>query len=74
MIEELKKRMLPKSSKVRRYQQRIKQLRQSRIFDFDQKKVYAEFIVDGVRPSDVSNAEESKRFWGDLWSIKKGHA
>ena len=66
MIEELKKRMLAKSSKVRRYQQRVKQFRQSRIFDFDQKKVYAEFIVDGVTPSDVSNAEESKRFWGDL--------
>ena len=31
--------MLAKSAKVRRYQQKIKQFRQNRIFDFDQKKV-----------------------------------
>ena len=27
--------------------------------------MYQEFNGDGVRPSDVPNAEESKRFWGD---------
>ena len=37
--EGLKQRMLAKSAKVRRYQQRIEQFRQNRIFDFDQKKV-----------------------------------
>ena len=21
----------------------------------------------------MPNAEESKRFWGDIWSVKKGH-
>ena len=48
-------------------------LEKNRIFDFDQKKMYAEFNGDGVRPSDVPNAEESKRFWGDIWSVGKGH-
>ena len=43
VIEELKQRMPAKSAKVRRYQQRIEQLRQNTIFDFDQKKIYAEF-------------------------------
>lgn len=27
----------------------------------------------GVRPDDVPDAEESKRFWGDIWNIGKGH-
>ena len=27
----------------------------------------------GVRPDDVPDTEESKRFWGDIWSIGKGH-
>ena len=36
-------------------------------------KMYAEFNGDGVIPVDLPNAEESKRFWGDLWSIRKGH-
>ena len=39
LIEILKQRLLEKSVEVRRYQQRIDQFRQNRIFDFDQKKV-----------------------------------
>ena len=55
--------MLAKSAKERRYQERNKQFRENRIFDFDQKKIYAEFNGDWVRPIDVPNPEESKRFW-----------
>ena len=73
VIEKLKQRLLAKSAKVRRYQQRIEQFRQNRIFDFDLKKMYAEFNGDEVRPSDALNAEECKRFWGDLRSTGKGH-
>ena len=42
VIEELKQRMMAKSTKVKRYEQRIKQFRQYRIFDLDQKRIYAE--------------------------------
>ena len=42
VIEELKQRMLAKSAKVERYEQRIEQFRQNRIFDLDQKKIYTE--------------------------------
>ncbi|XP_068713270.1 uncharacterized protein [Montipora foliosa] len=73
VLEELKQTMLAKSAKIRRYEQRIEQFRQNGIFDFDQKKIYAEFNGDGVRSNDVPNAEESKRFWGDIWSAEKGH-
>ena len=40
------------SAKVIRYQQRIEKLRQNRIFDFDQEKMYAEFSGDRVRSTD----------------------
>ena len=73
VIEELKQRLLTKSAKVGRYQQRIEQFRQNGIFDFDQKNMYAEFNGDGLRPNDVPNVEESKRFWSNLWSVGKGH-
>ena len=43
------------------------------MFDFDQKKMHAEFNQGGIRPDDVPNAEESKIFWGGFWSIVKGH-
>ena len=73
VIEELKQRMFAKNVKIRRYQQRIEEFRQNRIFNFDQKKMYAELNRDGVRLIDVPNVEESKRFWVDLWSIRKRH-
>ena len=54
--------------KVRRYQQKIEQYKkvESSIL-----KMYAEFNGDGVRPIDVPSAKESKKFWGDIWSIRK---
>ena len=72
VIDELKQRMLTESAKVRIYEQRIEQFRQNRIFDFDQKKMNTEFNGGGVRPNDVANGDESKRFWGDIWSVGKG--
>ena len=73
VIDELQQRILAKSAKVRRYQQKIEQLRQNRIFDFDQRKMYVEFNGFGVRTIDVPNVEESKRFCDDFWSTGKGH-
>ena len=58
VIEELKQRMLAKSEKVKRYEQRIEQFRQNSIFDFDQKKIYAELNRNGIRSNDVPNGEE----------------
>ena len=69
MIKELKQRMLAKSAKVRSYKQGIEQFKQNRIFDFDQKKMYTELNGGGLRPNDVPNAEESKRFWGNIRTV-----
>ena len=33
--------------------------------------MYAELNGAGVRTNDVKNAEESKRFWCDIWDIAK---
>ena len=62
----LKTAMLARSTKVRRYEQRIEKFRQNGIFK-------AECNGGGVRPNDAPNAEESKRFWGDIWSVGKEH-
>ena len=39
VIEELKQRMLANSARVKRYDHRIEQFRQNKIFDFDQNKI-----------------------------------
>ena len=73
MIEELKQRMLVKSAEVKRYEQRIEQFRQNRISDLNQKKIYMELNMNGIRFNYLLNAEECTKFWGDIWSVRKEH-
>ena len=42
-----------------------------RIFDLDQKKIYAELIRNGIKSNYVPNAEEFKKFWGYIWGVRK---
>ena len=40
----------------------------------DQKKVYSEFNGRPIGTSgDIPDAEESKKFWSEIWSQKKEH-
>ena len=66
VIEELKQWMLAKSAKVKGCEQRIEQFRQNRIFDLEQKKIYAELNMNKIRSNDVPNAEVCTKFWGDI--------
>ena len=74
VIEELKQRILAKSAKQKRYEQRITQCRQNRTFNVDKKKIYMEFNGSEIRSTDVPNAEESRHFWGGIWSVEKEHS
>ena len=73
VIEELNQRMPAKSAKVKRYEQRIEQFRQNRLFYLDQKKIYAELNGNGIRSNGVSNAEECTKFWSNIWGVRKEH-
>ena len=65
--------MLAKSAKMKRYEQRIEQFRQNRIFNLDQKKIYTALNRNEIRLIDVPNAEECTRFWGNIWGVRKKH-
>ena len=62
VIEELKQRMLAKSAQMKRYEQRIEQFGQNRVFDLNRKKIYAELNGNGIRSNGVPNAVECKKF------------
>ena len=62
VTEELKQRMLVKTEKVKRYERRFDQFRQNRIFDLDQKNIYAELNRNGIISNDDPNAEECASF------------
>ena len=73
VIEELKQRIVAKSAKQKRYEQRITQFKQNRTFNVDQKKIYMELNGSAIRSTDAPNAEESINFWGGIWSVEKEH-
>ena len=69
VIEKLKQRMIAKSAKTRSFEQRSEQFRKNRIL----KWIYTELNGGRQRSIVVPNTEESKQFWGNIWSIRKEH-
>ena len=75
VIEELKHRALTKIVKIKRYEQRIKQYRQNRMFQSDQKRLYMEINnrqgteLEKVMP----DPDESMKFWNEIWENEIGH-
>ena len=49
--------MIAKSAKIRKFEQRIEQFRQNRLFELDQNRKYTKFNRGRERSSDVQNAE-----------------
>ena len=74
-IEELKQRILAIAAKVKGYQERVYRFRQNRMFQNNQKQFYRELNQEEERcDDDQPDAEESKKFWGELWSESVDHS
>ena len=66
VIKDLKQRLIAKKTKVKRYEQRISQFRQNRLFQVNQKQVYKD--LNGEKQGDkiIPNSEDSIKFWSDI--------
>ena len=66
VIEELKQRLHAKTTKLKRYKERVNQYKINRIFVQNQKRVYQQ--MDGIRNINnrKPNVEESKQFWSSI--------
>ena len=74
VIKELKQKILAIAAKVRRYQERVDRFRQNRMFQNNQRQFYRELNQEGERcDDDQQDAEELKKFWGDIWSKSIDH-
>ena len=74
IIEELKLRIIAIAAKVWKYQERVHRFRQNRIFQNNKRQFYGELNQEGERCDVVlPDAEESKKFWGDMWSESVDH-
>ena len=74
VIEELKQRITAIAAKVRRYQGRVDSYRQNRLFGNNQRQFYRELDQEEERcDDDQPVVEESKQFWGNIWSHSADH-
>ena len=73
VIEELKQRVLAKVAKLKRYNERIKQFKQNRMFNYDQRKLFAALNGENNNSNEIPDAIESQAFWKNIWSEEKYH-
>ena len=74
VIQELKERITAIAAKVRRYCGRVNSYSQNRLFENNQRQFYRELDQQEERcDNDQPVAEESKQFWGNIWSQSEDH-
>ena len=62
------------AAKVKRYQERLDRFTQNRMFQNNQRKFYKELNQEEkIHDNDQSDAEESKKFCGGIWSESADH-
>ncbi|CAG4955144.1 unnamed protein product [Parnassius apollo] len=74
-IDDLKQRIAAWGKRIRRYTERSTRFNQNRLFQSDQKKLYASLerpIVSGTGPA--PNQADTVAFWRGLWSEPVNHS
>ena len=73
-MEELKQRITAIAAKVRRYQVWVDSYKQNRLLGNNQRQFYRELdLEEEIYDDDQPLAEESKQFWGNIWSQSADH-
>ena len=71
-MEELKQRLTAKATKVRQYDNRIKQFQDNRNFQTNQGRFFKNLKGKEERTT-PPNAEDATAFWKEIWSAKVEH-
>ena len=64
---------MAKEAKIERYNERIKQFKQNRLFNTDRKKLIAELNGKIQESNEIPDADQSRVFWSSIWSESKEH-
>ena len=73
VLQEPKQRDLAKVVEIERYNERVQQYKQSRLFTIDQKKLFAESNRKPKESNEIPDADQSRVFWSGTWSESKRH-
>ena len=70
-LEEIYQKVLAKEGRLKRYRQRVKQYKQNRTFQNNERKLYLQLGGDGNKTYQQPNAKETERFWTKIWQPKQ---
>ena len=72
-VEMLKQKIKSASTKIKRFEDRNTQYHQNVLFSSNQKRFYEELEGPKHVTNQKAKAEESTKFWSDIWSIAVSH-
>ena len=70
-LEEIYQKVLAKEGRLKRYRQRVKQYRQNRTFQNNERKFYQQLGGDDNKTYQQPNGKETERFWTKIWQPKQ---
>ena len=70
-LEEINQKVLTKEGRLKRYRQRVKQFRQNRTFQNNERKFYQQLVGSDTKTYQQPDIKETERFWTKIWQPKK---
>ena len=70
-LEEINQKVMAKEGKLKRYRQRVKQYRQNRTFQNNERKFYQQLRGSDTKTYQQPDIKETERFWTKIWQQKK---
>ena len=70
-LEEINQKVLAKEGRLKRYRQRVKQYRQNRTFQNNERKFYQQLGGSDKKTYQQPDIKETERFWTKIWQPKK---
>ena len=69
-LEEINQKVLAKEGRLKRYRQRVKQYRQNRTFQNNERKFYQQLGGHDTKTYQQPDSRKTERFWTNLWQQK----
>ena len=70
-LGEINQKVLAKEGRLKRYRQRVKQYRQNRTFQNNERKFYQQLGGSDTKTYQQPDIKETERFWIKIWEPKK---
>ena len=70
-LKEINQTALVKEGRLKRYRERVKQYRQNRTFQSNERKFYLQVGRYGTKIYEQPNAREAKQFWSKIWHTRE---